>query len=97
MTARAAAKRTTRTVRPSKAVAAALKADAPTMQLPTITPTPVAPDVPTIDQLAAEAGPAVFRLLAHGNVEAAWRLLMTYTEEAERAYWSHLASPSAVR
>lgn len=88
MTRQTATKRTTRTVRPSKGVDAALKADAPTMQLPTVT-TP-APIRPTLDDLVTELRPTVFRLLDAGRLRAAAELVATYADEADRALWGEV-------
>ena len=77
--------------RTSKARAAALDSTAPTRPLP-VQVEPLQPAVPTIDDLAAQAGPGVFRLLDAGKTRAAWELLMTYEADAEAAYWAHIAT-----
>lgn len=79
------------TRRPSKARAAALAGDPPTRPLP-VQVEPLQPAVPTIDDLAVEAGPMVYRLLDAGRLQSAWELLMTYEAPAEAAYWAHIAT-----
>jgi hypothetical protein len=81
------ARTATRTGRPSKARDAALHADAPTTSLPAVRPAPVRR---SLDDLAAEARPAVFRLLDAGKPAAAAELLETYAADADAALWAEV-------
>ena len=48
------------------------------------------PVPPTMDDLAAELGPTVFRLLDHGQPHAAAALVATYRDAADAALWREL-------
>ena len=45
---------------------------------------------PTMDDLAAELGPTVFRLLDHWQPHAAAALVATYRDAADAALWREL-------
>jgi hypothetical protein len=50
----------------------------------------------TLDELAAEVRPMVFRLLDAGRPRAAAELVETYTEEADAAFWFEVLAPAEV-
>jgi hypothetical protein len=51
----------------------------------------------TLDELAAEVRPMVFRLLDAGRPQAAAALVETYTEEADAAFWFEVLASGEVQ